>query len=516
MIFIGPELSDPHAHFVTNIVECVGAGDDLIIDLYEYAHKEEIFRLISEYMKNHHDRFAIYNAYENEDFFLSFKEHFPDLQLIIIFSDDEWRHANYDRYLALYADTFTIAVLDHTKLYREYGLEPCYLQWACNPNKFHPLPNREKRYDVSFIGAAYGKRIDYVRYLLEEGIDVRVFGRGWDRVSGIHSHWGGHLTHEQMLEVINQSRINLNFLWTSANPDRATIKGRTMELAACKAFQLSNDTDEFENYAFTDSGNIAVFHDKGELLTKVRYYLAHEAEREAIAARAYEHVLRNHTWNQRFQAVFDQLHGRRYPVRKQRIYRILVIARHGVVHRISRGDERLDIQFSYDENNLEACQEGFDGVIRLERDSTLNNDALYMMAFGLVADKANVIAANFYVGAGNERYWIRFRDRILERQRALLRMLPKECLMFSISYVRQYGCTLQKDMKQFRISYVEYPAFSIILPYMNARLLCLYFLRHRNARQRFRAYIKNWRLGAALSLAADKVWQNMVLSRVGD
>ena len=346
MIFIGPELSDPHAHFVTNIVESVGTGDDLIIDLHVYADKKEIFRLITEHMKSHRNRFVIYNAYENEDFFLSFKEHFPDLRLITIFSDDEWRHANYDRYLALYADAFTIAVLDHIRLYREYGLEPFYMQWACNPNKFHPLPNRKIKYDVTFIGAAYGKRIDYVRYLIKEGIEVRVFGRGWDRVSGIHNHLGGYLAHEQMLEVINQSMINLNFLWTSANPDRATIKGRTMELAACKAFQLSNYTDEFENYGFRDKENIAVFGDKDELLTKVRYYLEHGVEREAIAERAYEHVLRHHTWNQRFQAVFNQLNERHNPVAKQHIYRVLVIARQGVAHRISLGDERLNIQFS--------------------------------------------------------------------------------------------------------------------------------------------------------------------------
>ena len=507
MIFIGPELSDPHAHFITNIVECVGTDNDLIIDLYDNQNKEEIFHLISEHVLNHRERFVIYNAYEDEDFFLTFAGHFPELTLIIVFSDDEWRHANYDRYLALYADRFTIAVLDNIKLYREYGLEPTYMQWACNPKKFHPLFNRKKKYDISFIGAAYGKRIDYVRYLLEEGIDVRVFGRGWNRVSGMAGSWGGYLTHEQMLEVISQSRINLNFLWTSANPERATIKGRTMELAACKAFQLSNDTDEFENYGFVDCENIAVFNDKASLLSKVRYYLAHDAEREAIAARAYEYVLRHHTWDQRFNVIFDEVCGQKFKTSNNRTYRILVIVREGITHRLHHDDERLNLQFLPDSASLGLRLDDFDGVIRLERNSTLNNDALFMMAFGLMVDRADVSAANFNVCAGQERYWIRFRDKYLERKPTLLRILPTECIMFSSGYVINNGFAMPSDINQINFSYVEYPAFSIVLPYMKKRILRLCFAHHHEARKRFRTYIENGRIASAIALATDKVWQ---------
>jgi hypothetical protein len=51
MIFIGAELSDPNAHFVTNIIDSVGTGNDLIIDLLDINDTAQIFYKISEHLK---------------------------------------------------------------------------------------------------------------------------------------------------------------------------------------------------------------------------------------------------------------------------------------------------------------------------------------------------------------------------------------------------------------------------------------------------------------------------------
>ncbi|HEC27093.1 MAG TPA: hypothetical protein ENI67_06765 [Gammaproteobacteria bacterium] len=550
MIFIGPELSDADAHFVTNIVECVGTGDDLIIDLYRVGDKTKIFRLISDYLYSHDEHFVIYNAYEDEDFFISFKKKFPDLRLIIFFSDDEWRHANYNRYIALYAEIFTIAVKDHMVLYHEYGLKPFYMQWACNPAKFSFLAGTgEKKYDVTFIGAAYGKRITYVKYLIEKGVNIRVFGRGWRGRSDIRSHWGGVLSTKEMLGIISCSRINLNFLWTSADQricdgqpsvrenrnslpvlnegqpnkkakqvdPRFMIKGRSLELPACRAFQLCNYMADLDNYGFADGINIAVFRDKDDLLEKIDYYLSHGEEREAIAARAYEHVLQNHTWKQRFQELFGRLEKKQMATTKVRHkYRLMVLARNGVQHQISLDDERLDIRIVDQQSDWREALSYVEGVVQLRRDSSINNEALYMMAFGLVADKADLIASNFYVDAGNRGYWIRFSDSLIKRNWALLGMLPVECLMFSGAYAAEHGGELLPGADRLKASYIEYPSFWISLPYHQSRKLRLYFSHHRDARKRFRECMRSLSVGEALSLGVDKVWQRMLKNRVGE
>lgn len=513
MIFIGAELANPHAHFRTNIVSAIGGGNDLVIDLWEIRDKKKIYDLIRRHLEQHDEQFVIYNAYEDEDFFLEFKARFPNLRLITFFSDDEWRHENYDRYLALYSDIFTVAVKENIERYHSYGLDHVhYMRWACNPEVFHPVPATKQDIDVSFIGAAYGKRVEYVRHLLRNGVDVRVFGPGWERFRGIRKHWGGFLSHEDMLKTIARSKVNLNFLWTSWNPSRTTIKGRTLELSACRAFQLSNDTHEFANYGFEDGVNIAVFRGKDGLVEKVLYYLEHEEAREAIAARAYEHVIRNHTWKQRFDDLFHRLEAEngRSECTQRRRYRILVLVDDGVRHRIHREDDRMEIQIARLDEGWRDALPHVDGVVHLQHDSDMNNETLYMMAFGLAADKSDVVAANFYVGRKeDEGSWIRFRDRQLERRRALLTLLPLECMMFSGRYAAEYGSELAGDLKQLKVSYIEYPSFGIELSYLQSRLLRLYFGHYRDARNRFKRHLRNMRFGKAVTLGVDKVWQGM-------
>ncbi|MBT6562627.1 MAG: glycosyltransferase [Candidatus Scalindua sp.] len=514
MIFIGPELSDPHAHFVTNIVSCIGTDDDLIIDLFCVAEWDEIRDSIANHLESHDEYYVIYNAYEDEDFFIYLKQSFPELKLITVFSDDEWRHANYDRYLALYSDIFTIAVKDNINRYERYGLKPFYMKWACNPDMFYPLSDQRKDIDVSFIGVPYGNRLSYIRFLIKNEVNVRVYGKGWDRFVDLRSYWGGFLTNDEMLQVIDRSKINLNFLWTSAVKEYSTIKGRTLELSACRSFQLSNHTDEFHNYGFMDGDNIAVFHDQSEMLAKVQYYLTHDGEREEIAKQAYKHVLQKHTWKQRFKNIFEQLtHVSYSSLSETRKYRIIVISKEGIQHKITPDDERLDVEIVDSTSGWRKKLSRVDGVIQLTHDSTINNESLYMMAFGLVADKSDMVAANFYVGYKESRKWIRFKDRQIERRRDLLRLLPIECLMFSGDYASRHGCSLQADVRECKVSYIEYPFFGVKLSYYWTRKLRLYFAHHRDSRSLLRKYVRGFKWGKVFSLGIDKLWQKMIFKK---
>jgi len=515
MIFIGAELSDPHAHFVTNIIASIGTGEDLIIDLLNINDSEMIFAKITSHLHNHDEQFVIYNAYTDEDFFITFKEQFPKLRLITVFSDDEWRHTNYDRYLALYSDIFTIAVKNNLQIYEDYGLSPFYMKWACNPDMFYPLAKEHQDIDVSFIGAAYGQRIKYIRFLIKSGIKVNVFGRGWDKYADIRSYWGGYLTHKEMLVVIARSKINLNFLWTSADKERCTVKGRTLELAASKAFQLSNFTDEFINYGFINGENIALFEQQQSMLEKIRYYLQHNNEREVIALRAYEHVLKHHTWKHRFYEVFRCLenNGRAFSPIHHRS-KILVIADRGIQHHINTKDDRLDIKIVDSASDWKKDAVEMDGAIYLDCDSTLDNEGLYMMVFGLLADKSDMVVANFYTNGYGERYWIRIVDRIVEKKRLLLCMLPAPCLMFSGQYLSKNGFELISRVHQMNISYIEYPSFEISLSYYQSRRLRLYFAYHGDSRMNFITYLYGLKFLKALSLGVDKIFQKLQIDNL--
>jgi len=509
MIFIGAELSDPHAHFVTNIIASIGTDNDLIIDLLLINNSTAIFANIAAHIKQQQEQYIVYNAYIDESFFIDLNSRFPQLQLITVFSDDEWRHVNYDRYIALYSDLFTIAVKNNLKRYQHYGLKPFYMQWACNPNMFYPLKDyKEKTIDVSFIGAAYGERINCIRYLIRQGINIQVFGKGWDRHTDIREHWGGYVSHQQMLEIIAQSKINLNFLWTSAKKDLCTIKARTLEISACRAFQLSNHTDEFANYGFIDTINIALFANNEEMVEKIRYYLQHNDKRAKIAENAYQHVLKNHTWQQRFQAIFLQMDNKlEKPTPIHHKARILVLVDDGIDHQITTKDHRLDIYLMDFSTDWRKKLVGMDAVIHLDCTSTINNESLNMMVFALIADKSDMVVSDFYTGTTNHQYWIRIIDRIVEKKRSLLKVLPITCFMFSGSYFIKYHNLLINRMQDASASYIEYPTFSIKLPYVDQRKLRCYFSYHGDSRKQLKIYLRSLQFGKALALGVDKIWQ---------
>lgn len=307
-----------------------------------------------------------------------------------------------------------------------------------------------------------------------------------------------------MIRVISQSRINLNFLWTSRGSGTTTIKGRTLELAACGAFQLSNHTDEFANYGFIPGENIAVFEDKDDLLGKIRQYLAHPELRHDIADASYRHVLSQLTWRAGFDELFARIRGGEFQTPVLPRFKVLVIVANGVRHDVRSDDVRLAITLTT-ESDLITDFGKYHGVIRLDRDSTMNNDVLYMMAFGIYADQADGILANFYLG----RYWMRFRDQVILRKRRLAGILPQACLMVAGGL---WGRHRQKlGDPQSKIAIVEFPAFMVEMPYLYARVLRLFFCDHGDSRERIRFCRGTGKLGEILSIVADRAWQKIIM-----
>ena len=519
MIFIGAELNNPNAHFVTNIIDCIGDEDDLIIDLLESNDSKSIFEKMKNHCRTHIEKHVIYNPYANENFFINFKTEFPELSLIVFFSDDEWRHEDYDRYLALYADIFSIAVKANVAKYQSYGLSNTYyMQWACNPRRFYPQLDRKKKYDVSFIGTAYGKRVEYIKYLIKSGVDVAVFGAGWNKYFDIRSRWGGYLSSKGMVDIINQSRINLNFLWTSKDEKKTTIKGRTMEIAACCAFQLSNFTEEFDNYGFLDGDNINVFLGKDDLVKKIKYYLSHEDEREKIAETAYQFVSKNHVWKNRFENIFNILTKNKVTPAALPKYRVLVLVLDEISHQIDLNDTRMNIEIVSWHNrcDIDFCE--YDGIIQLVRNSSINNDSLFMMSFGLYSDHSDIVIANFYLSTVAGKQWIGFDKRIVEENEKLISYLPQECMMVSGQYMRKItdsgNSVVSLPIRNIKITYIGHPTFILDLPFLYRNLLCIYFSKHTDIKKVVLRALRNLNFIKAVILLHNRILQKYILRTI--
>lgn len=211
------------------------------------------------------------------------------------FCDDHWRWESFSCQWAPCFNWIVTTTSDAPAKYCSIGYENVIKsQWACNHFLYHTAFRSDL--PVTFVGRPHGDRHVYLNALRQAGIRVTVFGPGHD---------GGRLSQEEMIRIFGVSVINLNFA-ESAQPGYRQIKGRNFEVPGCGGFLLTNRADNLDDY-FEIGKEIAVFEGVDDLVDKVRYYLSHEDEREAIARAGYERVLRDHTYEKRFNEIFERM-----------------------------------------------------------------------------------------------------------------------------------------------------------------------------------------------------------------
>jgi spore maturation protein CgeB len=271
------------------------------------------------------------------------------------FCDDHWRFDSFSQHWAPCFNWVVTTAKSALPKYERLGYHNVIKsQWAYNHFLYRKL-DLHLIYDVTFVGQPHGNRRQVIQALRDAGVDVRVWGSGWE---------SGRLTQEEMIRVFNQSRINLNLSnastpistprsrarnmarrWLSRSlrvvpfgtwlktvgkqgiamirhltpTGRAQarsnvgssqyldqIKGRNFEIPGCGGFLLTGRAENLEDY-YEIGKEVVCFDDVGDLIEKVRYYLHHEDERMAIAQAGYERTLREHTYLHRFREIFQKM-----------------------------------------------------------------------------------------------------------------------------------------------------------------------------------------------------------------
>jgi spore maturation protein CgeB len=279
------------------------------------------------------------------------------------FCDDVWRFEDFSRRVA---PAFSWVVTTARSVLPAYERAGCrnviHAQWACNHFLYRRQPGAPLKHDVTFVGQPHGSRRRIVEAMRAAGLEVEVWGQGWD---------SGRISQEKMIEVFNQSRINLNLAMASSPPRtrgrrvraaarralgsalrslpggaQLTATGRRMlravksagrppgrgrggsaaadeELAAESGLPTQMKGRNFEvpgcgGFLLTDPAEelercyepgreVALFRTLPELIDRARHYLAHEDERAAVARAGYERTLREHTYVHRFCGIFRTL-----------------------------------------------------------------------------------------------------------------------------------------------------------------------------------------------------------------
>lgn len=251
------------------------------------------------------------------------------------------------------------------KDYEAMDARPIYCQEAANPNIYKPC-EVPVDFDVTFVGQAYGDRPEYIRHLLDQGIDIRVWGLGWqnyipgsrkpqqvgkmDRVIHIGRKlltpegWqaigkrlrntfmpktgqcvatglgkavelpskvvGGILSDVEMIQMYSRSKINLGF--SSCGETHRTgerilqVRLRDFEVPMSGGFYMVEYMEELEEF-FEIGKEIVCYESAEDLVDKIKYYLKNDTARESVRQAGYQRCLRDHTWHKRFQDAFSKM-----------------------------------------------------------------------------------------------------------------------------------------------------------------------------------------------------------------
>ena len=188
-----------------------------------------------------------------------------------------------------------------------------YLPHAFNPAVHFPGPaDPDKERDVVFIGTGFLERQELFGGVDWEDINVELLGAAWNAQDDGNET---PIDNAETAAWYRSAKIVLNHHRTSTYHGTGehiplgaaeSLGPRAYEIAACKAFQLVDDSRPELHAVFGDS--IATYRagDSADLERQIRYWLDHPAERLA-RAEAQCQAVQAHTWHVRARQVVEAL-----------------------------------------------------------------------------------------------------------------------------------------------------------------------------------------------------------------
>lgn len=203
--------------------------------------------------------------------------------------------------------------------YIQMGLDSDLLLFGCNPDIQPVESDRKFEHDISIVGTNYSNRYDKVGQflfpLIGQNFDLKVYGQWWlDKNRPINLckhprfHWSkkgyNALPYEWLPKVVNSSKIMFGLNCSDESETQTSC--RPYETLACSknSVYLSWYTKAQENIF----GKYIYQAKTGqEMISMARDILAMtNGQRQDIAARARDYVIKNHSYKLRAKQVIDK------------------------------------------------------------------------------------------------------------------------------------------------------------------------------------------------------------------
>jgi spore maturation protein CgeB len=251
------------------------------------------------------------------------------IKKLVYFFDDTWR-INYSLKWLDVVDYAVTSDINWKLNFNKFKHKIIYSHFTVNIDRYLNYNNKEKNIDISFVGQYHPYREWIINKLKSKNLNVKVYGEGWKNSKV--------LSHHEMVELFNNTKINLNlsncvnydlrFLFDLYNNTFLSIlksiklilkslykkdmkiyemvKGRFFEINACGGFQLAFYAQGLEQQ-YNLGTDIAIFTDINELIRKIEYFLIANEERELIALNGYNKTLQIHNSRIRLNHILSNI-----------------------------------------------------------------------------------------------------------------------------------------------------------------------------------------------------------------
>jgi GT2 family glycosyltransferase/ubiquinone/menaquinone biosynthesis C-methylase UbiE len=184
---------------------------------------------------------------------------------------------------------------------------PCiYLPQVTDDEVFNPSKNNlPKDIDLLFVGNRYytDKRRKIIQDVLDTGkkYDLHVVGQGWHGFLDKEYYKAEFVQWHKLPELYSRAKIVLN-----DHPETMSqfgfVNNRTFDLAALKAFQISNYVKGIEDFG------IVTYRTPEDLRQKLDYFLQNESERKEFADLSNQ-ICQDHTFSNAARTILDVIKG---------------------------------------------------------------------------------------------------------------------------------------------------------------------------------------------------------------
>ena len=184
------------------------------------------------------------------------------------------------------------------EVYRANGFPCLYM-----PEGFHFDPKRpncaslqELQYSTTFVGSYKPERAKFIEELSRLGINVTLFGSGWKAAQFAEDDW----------RIYNASQINLGLGYNVTGKQITNLKSRDFECTGAGGCYLTTFDWELAEL-FRVGEEILCYRDIYDLVEVWSFYIKRPDKCRQIAHAGQQRAIREHTWEQRFRTVLDQL-----------------------------------------------------------------------------------------------------------------------------------------------------------------------------------------------------------------